>query len=126
MRASNPGDQVYVLDCTAHAIGDGRAGALWSINGDQLNVNLIRFDTDHGVAEHINSEVDVLGVVVSGSALLRLDDAQHELTAGMLFYVPRGRRRGLRVIDGPFVYISCHQRRAGLWPSPIMPAVNGA
>ncbi len=126
MSASNPGDQVHVLDCATYALGDGRAGALWSISGDQLNVNLIRFDTNHGVAEHINSEVDVLGVVVSGSALLRLDDAQHELRAGMLFYVPRGRRRGLRVTDGPFVYISCHQRRAGLWPSPSMPSMHGA
>ncbi len=78
------------------------------------------------MTKYLHLSADVLGVVVSGSALLRLDDAQHELTAGMLFYVPRGRRRGLRVTDGPFVYISCHQRRAGLWPSPIMPSAHGA
>jgi quercetin dioxygenase-like cupin family protein len=111
-------DQPHVVDGAALALGADRDGAIWSVSSDQLNVNLIRFEAGHGVDEHMNDAVDVLGVVVAGEAVLRLPDGEHRLHPGVLFYVPRGTPRALRATQHPFAYVGCHQRRPGLWPTP--------
>jgi hypothetical protein len=32
--------------------------------------------------------------------------------------VPKGSRRGIRAASDRFAYLTCHGRRAGLWPTP--------
>ena len=44
-----------------------RAGVVWTLEqGHDINVNLVRFPTGRGVGEHVNEEVDVLVIGVSG------------------------------------------------------------
>jgi quercetin dioxygenase-like cupin family protein len=118
MEPTAAGNQTHVIDAAALALNADREGVIWSISSDQLNVNLIHFAPGHGVEYHINDDVDVLGVVIAGEAILSLPHGEHELHPGSVFYLPRGAPRALQATQQPFAYISCHQRRSGLWPRP--------
>ena len=41
-------------------------GPIWSVNSEQLNVNLLCLPSGDGVAPHVNSEVDVVLVIFEG------------------------------------------------------------
>lgn len=98
----------------ARATEAGGVGAVWSLATADLNLNLVRLAPTEEVAPHINSEVDVVGVVVAGAGTLDLDGRQEVLHAGMLFFVPKGARRRLRAGELELVYLTCHRRRARL------------
>jgi mannose-6-phosphate isomerase-like protein (cupin superfamily) len=95
----------------------GADGPIWSINSEQLNVNLLRLRTGDGIAEHVNSEVDVVLVIFEGAGELIVDGETYPLGPGIATLGPRGARRALRCSAGPLVYLTCHRRRAGLMPS---------
>jgi quercetin dioxygenase-like cupin family protein len=92
-------------------------GPIWSVNSEQLNVNLLRLPTGDGVAAHVNGEVDVVLVVFEGSGELSVDGVAYSLAPGRVVVVPRGAMRAMRCTAGPLVYLTCHRRRAGLMPS---------
>lgn len=92
-------------------------GAVWSTGGSDLNVNLVRFEGENGIDEHVNREVDVLGVVLEGEGVLVVDGRLSRLRAGVAFYIPRGSRRSIRSAGHRVAYLTCHRRRAGLLPS---------
>jgi hypothetical protein len=48
----------------------GNDGPIWSVNSEQLNVNLLRLPTGDGVAEHVNNDVDVVLIVFEGNGEL--------------------------------------------------------
>ena len=113
--------QALVMDLArraADAAASDASGPVWSLSSADLNLNLLRFGAGDGVEAHVNAEVDVIGVVVTGSGVLVLDDREEPLRPGMLFFIPKGTRRALRAVDGDLVYLSGHQRRAGLMPTP--------
>ena len=89
----------------------------WSHQGADLNVNLVVFDAGDGVEEHVNREVDVLLVGVTGEGVVTIDGERHALAAGAALVVPKGARRGIRAVEHRFAYLTCHRRRAGLWPT---------
>jgi quercetin dioxygenase-like cupin family protein len=91
-------------------------GAIWSLNCEQLNVNLMRLSTGEGIPEHVNGELDVLLVVFEGAGELTVDGESHDLGPGVALVVPRGARRGLRCSRGPLVYLTAHRQRGGLMP----------
>jgi quercetin dioxygenase-like cupin family protein len=95
----------------------GNDGPIWSINSEQLNVNLLRLPSGDGVAEHVNDEVDVVLVIFEGSGELTVDRVGYSLHAGRALLIPRGARRALRCTARPLVYLSCHHRRGGLLPT---------
>jgi quercetin dioxygenase-like cupin family protein len=92
-------------------------GPIWSLNSEQLNINLLRFRSGEGVPPHVNDEVDVLFIIVEGEAALTLGDAEHAIRAGEAALIPRGTRRAIRCTSGTLAYLSCHRRRGGLMPS---------
>jgi hypothetical protein len=58
----------------AAATSSDRAGVIWTLGGNSdLNANLARFGTGEGVGEHVNDEVEVIVVGVSGSGIVRVD-----------------------------------------------------
>ena len=58
------------LEEVATSAGD-RAGVVWTLEaGEDLNANLVRFGPGRGVGEHVNDEVDVLVLGVSGSGIV--------------------------------------------------------
>ena len=88
------------------------SGVVWTLrtSGD-LNANLVRFPQGEGVGEHVNGEVDVLFVGVSGSGVVEVDGREHALGAGVLVLAPRGARRSTRSASSDFSYLTVHKRR---------------
>jgi quercetin dioxygenase-like cupin family protein len=88
---------------------------VWTLEqGDDINANLVRFPAGGGVDEHINEEVDVLFVGVTGSGVIEVDGHKHSLRAGTVTLVPKGTRRSTRSQSGDFAYLTVHRRRGPL------------
>lgn len=87
-------------------------GTVWTQReGRDLNANLVRFPRGEGVGDHVNEEVDVLFVGVSGSGMVEVDGREHALGAGVLILAPRGARRATRSASDDFSYLTVHRRR---------------
>jgi quercetin dioxygenase-like cupin family protein len=61
-------------------------------------------------------EVHVLLVGIAGNGLVEVDGMAHPLRSGQAIIIPKGVRRAIRGTGGRFAYLTCHRRRAGLWP----------
>ena len=97
------------------ASAHGRAGVVWTLEvSGELNANLVRFEAGGGVGEHVNDEVDVLIVGVSGSGSVRVDGEEHPVSNGVMVFVQRGARRSTRAASEGFAYLSVHRRRGPL------------
>ena len=93
----------------------GRSGVIWTLEGSgDLNANLVRFEAGGGVGEHINDEVDVIFVGVSGSGSVCVDGREHYVSNGTMVFVPSGAKRSTRAASGGFAYLSIHRRRGPL------------
>ena len=114
---SQPGDDdAGAVDLAAVAQLATAPGAIWTRQSEDLNVNLLQFAAGEGVAEHLNTEVDVLLVGITGSGVITVDGARHVLHPGHALVIPKGTRRSTSGQSGPFAYLSCHRRRGGLRP----------
>jgi hypothetical protein len=82
---------------TLAAAGD-RPGALWRLDGEDLQANLIRLGLEDRIQPHRNDEVEVLMVVVAAPMAL--------------VHVPKGTVRAVVAVDGPLAYLSVHRRRS--------------
>lgn len=91
-------------------------GPAWSQSTDDLNVNLVVLTTGNSIAEHVNGEVDVLLVGVEGSGHITIDGQATALAAGQLIIVPKDVPRSITPTGARFAYLTCHKRRARLWP----------
>lgn len=109
-----PEYRVDIATALRHADYDG---AIWSLNCEQLNINLMRLSTGAGIPEHINDTLDVLFVVFEGAGELWLDGDTCLLGPGIAMVAPRGARRALRCVSGPLVYLTAHRQRGGLMPT---------
>ncbi len=93
----------------------GRSGVVWTLEGSgDLNANLVRFEAGGGVGEHVNDEVDVVFLGVSGSGVVEADGREHVIDAGTFVFVPRGVRRSTRGGPEGFAYLTIHRRRGPL------------
>jgi quercetin dioxygenase-like cupin family protein len=100
----------------AAASGGERTGVVWSLASADLNLNLVRFPAGDGVAEHVNAEVDIVGLVVSGAGMVEVDGRAELVREGQLFFIPKGARRAIRAAGSELTYLTCHRRRLGLMP----------
>lgn len=108
------------VDLTAEAATtSGREGTIWSLKAStDLNANLVRFGLGRGVGEHVNDEVDVVFVGVSGSGFVEAAGQEHALEAGELVFVPRCARRSTRSASEDFAYLTVHKRRGPVLIGP--------
>ena len=113
-------------DLTALAQDQTERQPVWVHTSEDLNVNLLVFDAPGGVAEHTNDEVDVLLVGIAGQGTVVVEGTPRTLTAGAAIVVPKGARRAVEVPEGRFAYLTCHRRRAGLWPRGVPRPRSGA
>jgi quercetin dioxygenase-like cupin family protein len=91
------------------------AGVVWALKqGNDLNVNLVRFPMGRGVGEHVNGEADVLVVGVSGLGVVAVDGHEQPLRAGTVAFIPKGARRSTKSESGNFAYLTVHPRRGPL------------
>jgi len=108
-------EQRYVNLSEIAGSATGKEGVVWTLEGStDLNANLVRFQAGGGVGEHVNEEVDVLILGVSGSGLVGVDGEEHPVSNGGMVFVPRGARRYTRAVSDDFVYLSIHRRRGPL------------
>jgi quercetin dioxygenase-like cupin family protein len=106
-----------IIDSRALLLGAKHDGPIWSLNSEQLNINLLRFSTGEGIPPHINDEVDVLIIIVEGEGALTLGDEERPIRTGEAALIPRGARRAIRCTSSALAYLSCHRRRGGLIPA---------
>ena len=108
--------QGQIVDLAALARSAIAPGAIWTQQSQDLNVNLLVFASGEGVAEHVNAEVDVLLVGITGAGIVTIDGSRQVVSAGDAIVIPKGANRGVQSTSDPFAYLSCHRRRGGLWP----------
>ena len=75
----------------AAATAGERSGVIWTLDtSSDLNANLVRFGTGHGIEEHVNDQVEVIVLRVSGSGFVAVDRGEHALSARILVFIPEG------------------------------------
>jgi quercetin dioxygenase-like cupin family protein len=79
-------------------------------------VNLLVFASGEGVAEHVNSEVDVLVVGIAGAGAVKIDGVRQIMRTDQALVIPKGTKRSIQSMSDPFAYLSCHRRRGGFRP----------
>jgi len=94
-------------------------GPLWGAETDDLNATLLAWPPGSGPSEHVNSERDLLLVVLSGSATVKVEGEARAIAAGQAIVIEKGSAR--RITAGPegVRYLSVHARRP---PLQICPA----
>jgi quercetin dioxygenase-like cupin family protein len=92
---------------------DGPGG----VASEELNATVMDWPPAHTTTEHVNAERDVLLVVLTGSAVVWIDDAEYPRTAGQSLVIEKGARRWL--VAGPegVRVLTAHRRKPGLMPA---------
>ena len=112
------GDGAALYDLPAIARAALGKKPAWTQQTDDLNLNLISCIAGQGVDRHVNSELDVLVVGISGEGFVEVDGHWHSLQLGQAVVIPKGASRATRCDRDHFAYLTCHRRRSGLWPQP--------
>jgi quercetin dioxygenase-like cupin family protein len=99
---------------------DGASGAIWSLGrGGDLDANVVVLHVGDSVDAHVNNEVDVLLVGVTGAGTVIVDGASHPVRAGVLVHIPKHATRAIAAVgNAPFVYVTVHHARPGLGVRP--------
>lgn len=108
-----PGDTLNLSDILA--ANAGREGVIWALqDSSDLNANLVHFPAGKGVGEHVNNEVDVLLIGISGSGTVNVDGEVHAVHFGTVTLIPKGVRRSTSSTSENFTYLTVHRRRGPL------------
>jgi quercetin dioxygenase-like cupin family protein len=107
-----------VVDLTRFLDAEGD-GVHWSLPepGD-LNVNLVRLGPGRVMADHVNHELDVVLVVLAGTARLVVDDVDRRLAAAVVARIPKGTTRAIHAGAEGVAYLTVHRRRDPLGVGP--------
>jgi quercetin dioxygenase-like cupin family protein len=89
-------------------------GPLSGTETDDLNATLLVWPAGRGAAEHVNSERDVLLLVLEGQATVTLDGSERLIRAGEAVVVGKGRSRRLSAGPEGVRYVAVHRRRGPL------------
>lgn len=87
-------------------------GPLWGTATEQLNATFLSWRDGHEIAAHVNNEVDVVMIVISGEGEVEVDGKTQTLKPGSLVVLPKGTERAVRARSTPFSYVNVHQRRS--------------
>jgi len=96
----------------------------WSTASRDLNANLVALSEGELIPAHRNDAVDVFIVCIFGTGELLVDGNLHIIGPTSALLIPRGAERRIRALTRRFAYVSCHRRRAELWPEPRPQAVE--
>jgi mannose-6-phosphate isomerase-like protein (cupin superfamily) len=105
-----------LLDLT-HLPTTTGGGPQWGHESDDLDLTLLAWTGEQGVAPHTNAEVDVLLIAVAGVGEVRAGHEVFRLQPGQGLLIPKGSERSIRCVGEQFAYLSVHRRRRGLWPT---------
>ncbi|MFF0446599.1 cupin domain-containing protein [Streptomyces sp. NPDC004609] len=112
----SPTARVLARVADAAAVPDDRGGAVWRLAepGRQLDANIIRVRPGARIDSHVESDLDVLLCVLTGSGELESDAGPQPLEPGAVAWLPRGARRALSAGPDGLVCLTSHPRRPGL------------
>jgi quercetin dioxygenase-like cupin family protein len=89
-------------DAVVDLLSGTGTGPLWGMTSRDLNATLLAWPPGHKVAEHANTEVDVLLVVLGGGGVVVVDQRKHVLAPGRLLLVEKGSSR--TICAGPTAF----------------------
>ncbi len=92
-------------------------GPQWSHESTDLDATLLSWGAGHRIAQHRNSEVDVILIGIKGEGIVTIDGEPHPVSAGVALLIPKGCARALESATERWSYLSVHQRRRGLIPT---------
>ncbi len=102
-----------VVDLGSDVLGSG--GAVWSLpHGGDLDANLVRLAPNAAIGEHVNSEVDVLVYVQSGTGVISVNGSDRQVAPDHLALIPRMAGRSVTAGPDGITYLSVHRRRGPL------------
>ena len=94
-------------------------GPLWGTETEDLNATLLAWPPGAAPPEHVNSERDVLLVVLAGSATVTVDGEARLVDAGHAMTIEKGSARRIAAGPGGVRYLSVHVRRSPLQISAV-------
>ena len=106
-----------VADLPAIAASLAVSGTAWTLSSDDLNATLLVLNAGGRSSEYVNESLEVLVIGVLGTGIVVIDGHRHDLRPGQAILVPKGSARSFRARAETFAYLSCHQKRGGLWPA---------
>jgi quercetin dioxygenase-like cupin family protein len=101
-------------DAVVDLLGGTGTGPLWGMGSSDLNATLLAWPPGHELVEDTNSALDVLLVVLEGSAVATVDEQEHALVPGSALLVEKGSSRAIRAGADGVRYVSIHRRRGPL------------
>ena len=107
----------FLIDLPSWAKGATQSGPIWSHESTDLDLTLLSWAAQEGIAAHINDEVDVLLIGITGAGEVIVNDETYRLSAGQMLLIPKNAERSLRCTEEHWSYLSLHRRRRGLWPT---------
>jgi len=114
---------VNIQHLSAAAAGNG---AQWAYESEDLDMTLLSWTSGQEVAPHVNTEVDVLVIVLAGAADMTVAAHTYHVGIGEMVLIPKGAERAIRCSTERVSYLSIHRRRR-LWPTvgrpPTFPMV---
>lgn len=98
----------------AELLPGGLGGPEWGTATADLNATLLNWPPGGGPPAHVNTERDIVLVVLDGTAAIELDDIHSRVKVGDVVVLEKGLRR--RVTAGPrgVRYLTVHRRREGI------------
>jgi quercetin dioxygenase-like cupin family protein len=101
-------------DAVVNLLQPTGVGPLWGLASSDLNATLLVWTAGHELAEHTNTERDVLLIVFEGSAVATVEGDEHHLAVGSALLIDKGKSRSFRAGDDGIRYLSVHTRRGPL------------
>jgi quercetin dioxygenase-like cupin family protein len=93
---------------------------LWRLqSSEDLQANLVRLPAGASVGQNVESDNDVLLLVLAGSGEVHVADERHPVAPHQVMLLAKGTVRGLRADETePLVYLTVHRRKRGLSIGP--------
>jgi len=107
-------ERVVPEERLAELLPSGPGGPEWGTATADLNATLLAWPPGAGTGEHINTERDVILVVLDGTVEVQLDGESRLARAGEVVVLEKGRRRQIKAGPAGVRYLTVHRRREGL------------
>ena len=98
----------------ADLLGPQGTGPLWGMASSDLNATLLAWPAGPELEQHVNTERDVLLVVLVGGGTAQIDGERYDLSRGHVLLIPKGTMRSIRAGHEGIRYLSVHLRRHGV------------